>query len=48
MNRIEKNIAKSFRIAKEDIRKLASQLDDLFEKHRNLQEIVNKLKSKSK
>ena len=48
MDRVEQNIAKSFRAAKEDIRNLASQLDELFEKHRELQEIVSKLKSKSK
>ena len=48
MDRVERNIAKSFRSAKQDIDQVKKQLNDLAEKHNELRELVIKLKDRSK
>ncbi|MBD3252716.1 hypothetical protein GF386_03230 [Candidatus Pacearchaeota archaeon] len=45
---LERNIAKSFRMAKEDIENMKSQLKEISEKQKELYELLHELKRKKK
>lgn len=47
MSSIQRNIAKSFRMAREDIDTIRSQVRELSEKQEELQDLVNDLKKKT-